>query len=137
MKERYEVDCADGAYRVLDPSGAVVATFRRRPDAFAFVRDWGGRVHLEWARTVLNNRIVSGHFSASHGPFKAGRLMPVISGDERGRWAWFVNGTDPDTGRGGGASGRADTKDEAVADLEAAYAEFIANADRYAPRGEK
>ena len=137
MKERYEVDCAGDAYRVLDPSGAVVATVQRRPEAFAFVRDRGGRVHLQWARTMLNNRIIPKDFSASHGPFRAGRLMPVISGDEHGRWAWFVNGTDPDTGRGGGASGRAVSKDQAVADLEAAYTEFIANADRYVPRGEK
>jgi hypothetical protein len=63
MKERYEVDCAGDVYRVLDPSGAAVATFQRRPEAFALVRDRGGRVHLLWARTVLNDRIQSRNIS--------------------------------------------------------------------------
>ncbi|TJV70743.1 MAG: hypothetical protein E5X76_18275 [Mesorhizobium sp.] len=134
MKERFEVEATESGYRVLDPKGTVVATVQRRPHAFEFVRDRGGRVHLQWARTVIAKETVRRDFSAMHSGFGAGRIMTVISG-ERGRWAWFVNGRDPDTGRTGSFSGREDTKDQAVAELEAAYTEFIAYADRYGADG--
>ncbi|MDG4895527.1 hypothetical protein P9272_18315 [Mesorhizobium sp. WSM4976] len=131
MKERFEVEATENGYRVLDPAGKVVATVERRPQAFEFVRDRGGRVHLQWARTVIGKQSYPRDFSAMHTGFGAGRIMTVISGDQRGRWAWFVNGRDPDTGRTGGFSGREDTKEQAVAQLEVSYTEFIANADRY------
>ncbi|RWD71671.1 hypothetical protein [Mesorhizobium sp.] len=130
MKERFEVEATESGYRVLDPDGAVVATVERRPQAFEFVRDRGGRVHLKWARTVIGNQPVPHDFSATHCGFRAGRIMTTISGDHRGSWAWFVNGRDPDTGRTGSFSGREDTKDQAVAQLEASYTEFIAYAAR-------
>ncbi|TJW60685.1 MAG: hypothetical protein E5V97_23150 [Mesorhizobium sp.] len=133
MKERFQVEAAERGYRVLDPDGAVVATVERRPLAFQVVRDRGGRVHLKWARTVIGNHPVPHDFSATHCGFRAGRIMTTISGDQRGRWAWFVNGRDPDTGRTGSFSGREDTKDQAVAHLEAVYTEFIADADKYGP----
>ncbi|MDG4877688.1 hypothetical protein P9273_21530 [Mesorhizobium sp. WSM4935] len=131
MKERFKVESTENGYRVLDPAGKVLAIMERRPQAFEFVRDRGGRVHLQWARTVIGKETVPRDFSATHGGFGAGRIMTMISGDQRGRWAWFVNGRDPDTGRTGSSSGREDTKDQAVAELEASYTEFIAYAERY------
>jgi hypothetical protein len=133
MKERFKVEATESGYRVLDPAGKVLAIMERRPQAFAFVRDRGGRVHLQWERTVIGNETVPHDFSATHGGFGAGRIMTMISGDQRGSWAWFVNGTDPDTGRGGSSSGREKTREQAVEQLESAYTEFIANADKYGP----
>ncbi|CDX37817.1 conserved hypothetical protein [Mesorhizobium sp. ORS 3359] len=130
MRERFEVEATDSGYRVLDPNGAVVATVERRPQAFELVRGRGGCVRLQWARTVIGKETVPRDFSATHGGYRAGRIMTVISGDQRGSWAWFVNGKDPDTGRTGSFSGREETKDQAVAKLEAVYTEFIADADK-------
>ncbi|PBC09225.1 hypothetical protein [Mesorhizobium sp. WSM3859] len=133
MKERFQVEATESGYRVLDQAGKVLAIVERRPQAFEFVRDRGGRVQLQWAGTVIVNQTLSRDFSATHGGSRAGRIMTVISGDQRGSWAWFVNGNDPDTGRGGSFSGREETKDQAVAQLEAVYTEFIAGADKYGP----
>lgn len=80
MKERFEVETTESGYRVLDPAGMVVATVGRTPQAFELVRGRGGRVHLQWARTMIGNQTVPHDFSARHGGFGAGRVMTVISG---------------------------------------------------------
>ena len=91
-------------------------------------------MHLKWERTVIGGREVPQDFSACHGDHGAGRIMPTVSGDKPGSWAWFVNGTDPDTGRGSSVGGRESSKDHAVEQLEAAYTQFIANGDKYGRR---
>ncbi|TPJ82296.1 hypothetical protein [Mesorhizobium sp. B2-6-2] len=72
MKERFEVEATEGGYRVIDPAGMIVATVQRRHQAFEFVRDWDGRVHLQWARTVIANQTVPCDFSPEHSGFGAG-----------------------------------------------------------------
>ncbi|MES0049217.1 hypothetical protein [Mesorhizobium sp. M0053] len=131
MTERLEVEATDEGYRVLDQVGIELGHLVRRFEAFAFARDRGARVHLVWERTIIGGAAVPRDFTASHGGHRAGRILPIISGDNAGGWAWFVNGVDPDTGRGGSVSGRELLKDKAVEELESAYTEFIANADKF------
>jgi hypothetical protein len=66
MKERYDVECTGGAYRVLDPSGTVVATVGIRPEAFALVRV-GVAVYTPATGNdpLSGNRTLPRHFSAS------------------------------------------------------------------------
>lgn len=134
MTERLEVEETNGGFRVLDQAGVELAHVFRRSEAFAFARARGARVHLKWERTVIGGRAVPQDFSARHGDHRAGRIMPTVSGDQPGSWAWFVNGTDPDTGRGCSVGGRESSKDQAVEQLETAYTEFIANGDKYGRR---
>ncbi|RWC28375.1 MAG: hypothetical protein EOS27_18590 [Mesorhizobium sp.] len=134
MTERLEVEETDGGFRVLDQTGVELAHVFRRSEAFAFARDRRARVHLTWERTVIGGNEIPRDFSARHGDHTAGRIMPTVSGDQPGSWAWFVNGTDPDTGRGCSMGGRESSKDQAVEELEAAYTEFIASGDKYGRR---
>ncbi|TGQ04103.1 MULTISPECIES: hypothetical protein [unclassified Mesorhizobium] len=69
MKERFKVEAIQSGYRVLDQAGKVLAIVERRPQAFEFVRDRGGRVRLQWARTVIVNQTLPRDFSATHGGF--------------------------------------------------------------------
>ncbi|RUW41536.1 hypothetical protein EOA37_09760 [Mesorhizobium sp. M2A.F.Ca.ET.015.02.1.1] len=132
--ERLVVEPYDGRYRILDMEGKLLATTARRPEAFDFVRGRGARVRLKWDRTVIGGQSSPGDFSAQHEDHRAGRIYPVVAGFDRAKWAWFMNGTDPDSGRGGSISGRGDTKDEAVVALELAYTSFIADSDKYRPK---
>ncbi|TGS08607.1 hypothetical protein EN852_034340 [Mesorhizobium sp. M2E.F.Ca.ET.209.01.1.1] len=69
MKERFQVEATESGYRVLDQAGKVLAIVERRPQAFEFVRDRGGRVQLQWPRTVIFNQTLPRDSSATDGGF--------------------------------------------------------------------
>lgn len=123
MNERFVVEPFEDRYRILTQQGTLLTTSAHWSEAFAFVRNREGRVHLVWERTKTAGLTVPQDFSASHNGHLAGRVFLVEGGFERDRWAWCLHGNDPDSA----STGTSATKYLAVIDLEVAYTRAVAN----------
>lgn len=121
MSERLKVRFAyQRGWQVVDGS-AILSTFHKKEDAFRFVLDLGTRVWLQWGRTVIGGQSPPYDFAAQFQQDSVGRIMKRLHGSEKGTWFW--------TCHEGGARGTVATKEEAVVEVERAYARRIVGAD--------
>ncbi|WP_027143128.1 hypothetical protein [Mesorhizobium sp. WSM3626] len=118
-------------FQVVDDGPTVLATFEARHDAFKFILQRGARVRLSWARTVIGGRAAPYDFAASFIGNDVGRIMKHQHGPSAGAWHWGLYYHDALLKRQNGARGRADSKDEAVAEIEREFTRFVAASDEY------
>ncbi|UVK39942.1 hypothetical protein LHFGNBLO_001357 [Mesorhizobium sp. AR10] len=112
-------------FQVVDGS-TILQTFEKQAEAFKFVHGRGARVWLAWARTIIGGQTAPFDFAATFQQDKVGRIMRTMHGPTAGTWFWTVHT--------GGARGTVDSKDEAVAGVEAAFTRYIAEADKFKRR---
>ncbi|OBQ72421.1 hypothetical protein [Mesorhizobium loti] len=107
-------------WQVVDNNRAI-ETFDSKPEAFNFVLARGARVRLSWGRTVIGGKMLHFDFDGSFQDTGVGRIMKEQHGPSAGTWFW--------TCYDGGARGRVESKDEAVAAVEVAYTRRVVGAD--------
>ncbi len=133
MSRRMEVNRTDGGrYAVID-DGAVLGPFPTRAAAFAEVVARGGRVHLQWRRTVIAGETKPKDFTGEFEGSAAGRIYPLKAGLLTGSWQAFPHGHNPDTNTWSSGSMVVDTRDEAIELIERIYTKLIAGPDAKPP----
>lgn len=124
-----EVNRAGGwSYLVID-NGEALGPFPSLAAAFREVIDRGGRVHLEWTRTVIAGKARPKDFTATFEGENAGRIYFEEGGMSERVWKAFPGGYNQDTGRTGGGVQPVDTRDEAVAFIERRFTELMAGVE--------
>ncbi|RWF23786.1 MAG: hypothetical protein EOS64_10070 [Mesorhizobium sp.] len=96
-------------------------------EAVRFVRDRGARLWLDWGRTIIGGQTVPHDFSPTFLGSPVGRIQGEAHGASAGTWRWSIATHDKRWRGHGGQRGRANTKNEAVAELEQAFTDYIAN----------
>lgn len=98
-----------------------IETFDSKVEAFSYVHAQGARIWLLWSRTIIGGQSAPCDFAANFQSDSVGRIWKEFHGPAAGTWFWSCYD--------GGARGRADTKDEAVAGVEIAYTRRVIGAD--------
>lgn len=125
--DRLKVHEADGGFQVLE-EGEAIATFATILEAAGFVRDRGARLWLDWGRTVIAARSRPHDFSCSFlGSDSVGRILGEQHGPSAGTWFWSISTHDDRWRKHGGQRGREATKDQAVAELEREFTNYLAS----------
>src|SRR5690606_13822963 len=124
MSRRMKVT-RSGTHYVLDDGSA----YPSMAAAFRAVLDRGGRVHLDWDRTVIKGEARPRDFCATFDGQDAGRIYIIESGMSKGLWKAFPSGHNRETNRMGTGVQLVDTKDEAVAFIERRFTELMAGSD--------
>lgn len=111
---------------LVEDDGEFLGPFPSLAAAFREVINRGGRVHLEWSRTVIAGQSNPKDFSARFEDEEAGRIYIMTDGMSEGLWKAFPGGHNRETGRTGGGVMVVDTKDEAVEFIERKFTELMA-----------
>lgn len=119
-------DAEEDGYEVLD-DGEPIWSFETIVEAVRFVRDRDARLWLDWGRTVLGGQTAPRDFEASFLGSSVGRLLGQQNGPSAGKWFWSISTNDKRWRIHGGQRGRSSSKDEAVAELERAFTDYLAD----------
>lgn len=124
--DRLKVRDTGSGYEVSDGADVLVRC-ASIAEAAQFVRDQGGRLWLDWGRTVIGGRTAPYDFAASFlGSDSVGRILGERYGPSAGTWAWSIATHDNRWRKHGGQRGREDTKEAAVAELEREFTNYLA-----------
>lgn len=75
MSKRMDVRKAGGWNYLAEDDGEFLGPFPSASAAFKEVLNRGGRVHLNWARTIIGGQAIPRDFSATFEDEYAGRIM--------------------------------------------------------------
>ncbi|PAQ04460.1 hypothetical protein CIT26_35195 [Mesorhizobium temperatum] len=95
------------------------------------IRYRGARVWLDWGRTVIAGQSGQYDYTASFLQSSVGRILKNQWGSLSGTWSWSISTADPRFRLHGGQRGTADTKEQAVFELEREFTRFIAETEKY------
>lgn len=113
-------------YRVKAVDGPLIGTVANPAEGARLVKQHEGRIKLTWSRTVVGREEKRFDFTAAFGDEIVGRIYRPANAE---RWNWNLSTSDSRTHRIGSKSGQVASKDEAVANLEQAFTDFLAWAD--------
>lgn len=131
MSERLKIRLAyQRGFQIVDGS-TILAAFENHVEAFKFVCDRGARVWLEWGRTVIAGQTGQYDFTATFLQSSVGRILKNQWGSLSGTWSWSISTADPRFRLHGGQRGTADTKEQAVFELEREFTRFIAETEKF------
>lgn len=113
-------------YRVKEVDGPLIGTVADPAEGARLVKEHRGRIKLTWSRTIIGRQEMRFDFTASFGDEIVGRVNRPGNADA---WNWSLSTSDSRTHRIGSASGQVALKDEAAAELEQAFTDFLAWTD--------